>query len=148
VEQLVGLADVVKVSDEDLLWLHPSRSLDEAAAAWLAAGPAVVVVTLGGAGAFALTTSGRVTIPAPTTTVVDTVGAGDTFMGALLDGLLEADLIGADRREALRQISAGLLERILRRSADAAAITVSRPGADPPTVAELAAGGGKPGRRS
>jgi fructokinase len=148
VEQLVGLADVVKVSDEDLLWLHPDRSLDEAAAAWLAAGPALVVVTLGGAGAFALTTSGRVTIPAPTTTVVDTVGAGDTFMGALLDGLLEADLIGADRRETLRQISAGLLERILRRSADAAAITVSRPGADPPRLAELAAGGGKPGRRS
>jgi fructokinase len=148
VEQLVRLADVVKVSDEDLLWLHPDRSLDEAAAAWLAAGAALVVVTLGGAGAFALTASGRVTIPAPTTTVVDTVGAGDTFMGALLDGLLEADLIGADRREALRQISAGLLERILRRSADAAAITVSRPGADPPRLAELAAGGGKPGRRS
>jgi fructokinase len=141
VEQLVALADVVKVSDEDLHWLHPDRSLDEAAAAWLAAGPALVVVTLGGKGAFALSGSARITIPAPKTTVVDTVGAGDTFMGALLDGLIEADLIGADRRRALREIPAGLLERILRRSADAAAITVSRPGADPPTRAELNAGG-------
>jgi fructokinase len=137
VEQLVTLADVVKVSDEDLLWLHPDRSLDEAAAAWLAAGPALVVVTLGGDGALALTDSGRITIPAPTTTVVDTVGAGDTFMGALLDGLIEADLVGADRRQALRDVPAGLLERVLRRSADAAAITVSRPGANPPTLAEL-----------
>jgi fructokinase len=144
VERLVALADVVKVSDEDLHWLHPDRSLDEAAAAWLAAGPALVVVTLGGKGAFALSGSARVTIPAPKTTVVDTVGAGDTFMGALIDGLLEADLIGADRRQALRDIPANVLERILRRSADAAAITVSRPGADPPTLAELDAVSGAP----
>jgi fructokinase len=144
VEQLVALADVVKVSDEDLHWLHPDRSLEEAAAAWLAAGPALVVVTLGGKGAFALTGSARIVIPAPPTTVVDTVGAGDTFMGALLDGLLEADLVGADRRQALRDVPAGLLERILRRSADAAAITVSRPGADPPTLAELNAVSGVP----
>jgi fructokinase len=80
---------------------------------------------------------GRVSIVAPTVTVVDTVGAGDTFMGALIDGLLEADLIGADRRQALRDIPLGVLEGIMRRSADAAAITVSRPGADPPTRAEL-----------
>ncbi|WP_245976913.1 carbohydrate kinase family protein [Cryobacterium soli] len=139
VEQLVRLADVVKVSDEDLRWLQPDLSLAEAAADWLAAGPSVVVVTLGGSGAFALTAAGRVSIVAPLVTVVDTVGAGDTFMGALIDGLLEADLVGADRRDALRELPLGLLEQIMRRSADAAAITVSRPGADPPTRAELAA---------
>jgi fructokinase len=144
VERLVALADVVKVSDEDLHWLHPDRSLEESAAAWLAAGPALVVVTLGGKGAFALTGSARIVIPAPSTTVVDTVGAGDTFMGALIDGLLGADLIGADRRQELRDVPAGLLERILRRSADAAAITVSRPGADPPTLAELDTVSGAP----
>jgi fructokinase len=144
VEQLVALADVVKVSDEDLHWLHPDRSLDEAAAAWMAAGLALVVVTLGGKGAFALTGSARIVIPAPSTAVVDTVGAGDTFMGALIDGLLEADLVGADRRQELRDVPAGLLDRILRRSADAAAITVSRPGADPPTLAELDAVSGAP----
>jgi fructokinase len=139
VEQLVHLADLVKVSDEDLHWLHPDLSLADAAAGWLAAGAAVVVVTLGGKGAFALTAAGRVSVLAPLVTVVDTVGAGDTFMGALLDGLIEADLVGADRRAALREISPALLEQIMRRSADAAAITVSRPGADPPTRAELAA---------
>jgi len=139
VEQLVRLADVVKVSDEDLRWLQPDLSLADAAAAWLAAGPSVVVVTLGGNGAFALTAAGRVSIVAPLVTVVDTVGAGDTFMGALIDGLLDADLVGADRRDALRELPLGLLEQIMHRSADAAAITVSRPGADPPTRAELAA---------
>ena len=139
VEQLVGLADVVKVSDEDLRWLRPDQSLSEAAADWLALGPAAVVVTLGGEGAFALTVAGRVSILAPLVTVVDTVGAGDTFMGALIDGLVDADVAGADRRAALRELPLGVLERIMRRSADAAAITVSRPGADPPTREELPA---------
>ncbi|WP_256041456.1 carbohydrate kinase [Cryobacterium sp. SO1] len=139
VEQLVRLADVVKVSDEDLLWLHPDRDLAETAASWLAAGPAVVVVTQGGEGAFAVTAQGRVWASAPRVSVIDTVGAGDTFMGALLDGLIDADLIGADRRQALRDVPLGVLESIMRRSADAAAVTVSRPGADPPTRAELAA---------
>ena len=139
VEQLVGLADVVKVSDEDLRWVRPDQSLSEAAADWLALGPAAVVVTLGGEGAFALTAAGRVSILAPLVTVVDTVGAGDTFMGALIDGLLEADVAGADRRAALRELPLGVLERIMRRSADAAAITISRPGADPPTREELPA---------
>jgi len=139
VEQLVGLADVVKVSDEDLRWLRPDQSLSEAAADWLALGPAAVVVTLGGEGAFALTVAGRVSILAPLVTVVDTVGAGDTFMGALIDGLVDADVAGADRRAALRELPLGVLERIMRRSADAAAITVSRPGADPPTREQLPA---------
>jgi fructokinase len=139
VEQLVRLADVVKVSDEDLRWLQPGQSLADAAAAWLANGPAVVVVTLGSEGAFALTAAGRVSVLAPLVTVVDTVGAGDTFMGALIDGLIEADVVGADRRAALRELPLGALERIMRRSADAAAITVSRPGADPPTREQLPA---------
>ncbi|TFB99527.1 hypothetical protein E3O42_13300 [Cryobacterium adonitolivorans] len=72
-------------------------------------------------------------------TVVDTVGAGDTVMGALLDVLIDADLIGADRRQALRDVPLGVLESIMRRSADAAAVTAARSGADPPTRAELAA---------
>jgi fructokinase len=139
VEQLVRLADVVKVSDEDLRWLRPDASLQDSAAEWLAAGPALVVVTLGGEGAFALTIAGQVSVAAPRVAVVDTVGAGDTFMGALLDGFLAEDLIGSDRRAALREMPLSVLERILRRSASAAAVTVARPGADPPTRAELAA---------
>lgn len=54
-EQFVRLADVAKVSDEDLFWVHPDRDLAETAAFRLAAGPAVLVVTQGEEGAFALT---------------------------------------------------------------------------------------------
>uniref|UniRef100_UPI001E3ABB39 PfkB family carbohydrate kinase n=1 Tax=Cellulosimicrobium sp. KWT-B TaxID=1981152 RepID=UPI001E3ABB39 len=70
--------------------------------------------------------------------VVDTVGAGDSFMGALLDGLWEAGLLGSDRREALRAIDATVLGDVLRRCVAVAAVTVSRAGANPPRRAELA----------
>lgn len=137
VERLVGLADVVKVSEEDLAWLAPDDP-DGLADSWAAAGPALVVVTRGGAGATALGAGGlRVDVPAVPVPVADTVGAGDAFMSALLDGLWSADLLGPARRAALRSADAGTVRRVLERCALAAAITVSRPGADPPTAAEL-----------
>jgi fructokinase len=97
-----------------------------------------VVVTAGEQGALAVTASGKVLHLAPTpVTVADTVGAGDSFMAALLDGLATIGLLGAARRHALTTAPAALLEPILARAARAAALTVSRPGADPPTSAEL-----------
>ncbi|MCC2033281.1 carbohydrate kinase family protein [Microbacterium allomyrinae] len=139
VAELVSLADIVKASDEDLRWLHPDRDLVEVAQEWRARGPALVVVTLGSEGAVAVTADSVIRIPAVRTTVVDTVGAGDTFMGTLIDGVLMHDGAGA----ALRAPGGGIrledLEELLRRSAYAAAITVSRPGADPPRRVELAA---------
>jgi fructokinase len=69
--------------------------------------------------------------------VADTVGAGDSFMGGLVDGLWSAGLLGADRREALHDVDAATVERVLERCARIAAITVSRPGANPPSSAEL-----------
>lgn len=138
VERLVALADVVKVSDEDLAWLHPGVAPVEIAQDWLGRGPALVVVTLGGEGALAITAGGdEVLVEAPRVEVADTVGAGDSFMGALIDGLWTADLLGADRREALRAIDRPTVERVLVRCAQVAAITVSRAGANPPTSAEL-----------
>jgi fructokinase len=138
VERLVALADVVKVSDEDLAWLHPGVAPAEIARDWLGRGPALVVVTLGGEGALAITAAGdEVLVEAPRVQVADTVGAGDSFMGALIDGLWSADLLGADRREALRAIDRPTVERVLVRCARVAAITVSRPGANPPTSADL-----------
>lgn len=138
VERLVALADVVKVSDEDLAWLHPGVAPAEIARDWLGRGPALVVVTLGGEGALAITAAGdEVLVEAPRVQVADTVGAGDSFMGALIDGLWSADLLGADRREALRAIDRPAVERVLVRCARVAAITVSRPGANPPTSADL-----------
>ncbi|HLT85140.1 MAG TPA: carbohydrate kinase [Phototrophicaceae bacterium] len=139
VEALVARSDVVKVSDEDVAWLAPGEPVADVARAWLALGPAVVVVTRGGEGSEAYAADGlAVSVPAPRTTVVDTVGAGDSFMGGIIDALVRADLVGADRRERLRAVDAGTLRGVLERAAAIAAITVSRAGANPPTAAELA----------
>lgn len=137
IEQYVGLADVVKVSDEDLEWLYPGQAPLEVAAQWLTRGPAVVVVTLGGSGAAGLCAAGRVSVQAPRVTVVDTVGAGDSFMGALIDGLWEAGLVGAGNRTRLKDISTASLTAVLERCTRVAAITVSRAGANPPWSSEL-----------
>jgi fructokinase len=138
VDALVRLADVVKVSDEDLAWLHPGVAPAEIAEEWSRSGPSLVVVTHGGEGAFASTSSGaRMHVPAQRVQVADTVGAGDSFMGGLIDGLWSAGLLGAHRREALADVDAATVERVLARCVQIAAITVSRPGANPPTSAEL-----------
>lgn len=138
VEALVELSDVVKVSDEDLAWLLPGEAPADVAARWATRGPALVVVTLGGEGALAATSAGaRLTVPAPRVEVADTVGAGDSFMGGLVDGLWSAGLLGADRRDALRGADVATLEHVLARCVRIAAITVSRPGANPPGTAEL-----------
>jgi fructokinase len=137
VETLVALADVVKASEDDLRWLYPNRSVQESGAAWLALGPAVVIVTVGSGGAFALSRAGRVDCASPSVTVADTVGAGDTFMGAFIDGLMSTGLCGSRHRDELNGIDADLMKRLLRRSAFAAAVTVSRVGANPPWHEEM-----------
>lgn len=137
VEELVMLADVVKVSDEDLAWLYPHRGPEVSAALWQKRQGSIVVMTRGGEGAVAWFPGGRVEVTAPPTTVADTVGAGDSFMGALIDGLWSADLLGGARRAALRRIDAATLTAVLERCAKVAAITVSRPGANPPRRDEL-----------
>jgi len=137
IENMVALSDVVKVSDEDLEWLSGGE-VDSVARGWLTLGPAFVVVTRGGSGATAFLADGReVQIEAPRVEVADTVGAGDSFMGGLIDGLWNAGLLGADRRDALRAIDDATLTGVLVRCARIAAITVSRPGANPPGSAEL-----------
>lgn len=141
VEALVLQSDVVKVSDEDLAWLLPGIAPAEIAEEWTRRGPSLVVVTHGGKGAFASTSSGaRLMVAAPTVQVADTVGAGDSFMSGLIDGLWSAGLVGAERRDALRDVPPETVEAILERCARIAAITVSRPGANPPTAAELGEG--------
>ena len=145
VERLVALSDLVKCSDEDLAWFygldkHDDAAIEAALRGWLQDGPAVVVVTRGKRGALALSASGaRVEVPAdPTVVVVDTVGAGDSFMGGLEDGLWSEGLVGASQRAALQAIDAPALERVVRHASAIADITVSRKGANPPTRAELA----------
>jgi fructokinase len=137
VESLVELSDVVKVSDEDLAWLYPGSDPVAVARDWQRGTPALVVVTFGGKGAVAVSDAGVVEAVAPPVEVVDTVGAGDSFMGALIDGLWEHDLLGADRRHALNAVDPASVQRVLDRCCTVAAITVSRAGANPPTRAEV-----------
>ncbi|GAA4770988.1 carbohydrate kinase family protein [Microbacterium gilvum] len=137
VASLIARADVVKASDEDAAWLHPGEPIDVVARRWTAAGAVLVVITAGSDGALAARGDRVTRVPSPRVDVVDTVGAGDTFMGALVDGLIAAGAAGTSAREAIAALSEPELTAILRRSADAAAVTVSRPGADPPTRAEL-----------
>ncbi|WP_028049771.1 PfkB family carbohydrate kinase [Cellulomonas sp. URHD0024] len=137
--RLLALTDVVKASDDDLTWLYPGEAPASVARRWVEAGPTLVVVTRGAAGAIAATADGVFHIPPVRADVVDTVGAGDSFMAAVLDGLGGEGLLGAGARSRLRNSRVDQLRPILERAAAAAAITVSRAGAEPPTVAELAA---------
>ena len=136
-EKFVRLADVVKASDEDLAWLYPDEPVEDSARRWLEMGPAIVVVTRGSKGPWAVAAAGTCEVPAVTVTVADSVGAGDSFMSALIAGLMDRDYGGAARRPELRRIGVGDLEALLAYAARAAAITVSRPGADPPYRSEL-----------
>lgn len=140
VHELLAVADVVKVSSEDLGWLCPGSSPPEVLRDWLGRGPALVAVTLGGDGVLAGTAGGlRSRRPGVPVTVIDTVGAGDTFSAALLAGLHRRGLLGADARPALRAVDPATLDALLDEAALAAAVTCSRRGADPPTAAELRA---------
>jgi fructokinase len=137
IEHLVAMSDVVKVSDEDLRWLYPDRRDEEVVQDWLASGPALVVVTRGGAGVYAVSAGLELRRAAVPIDLVDTVGAGDSFTSGLLDGLHRADLIGGARRDALATIDEATLGSVVDAAALIAAITCSRPGADPPTRAEV-----------
>ena len=142
VEELVGMADVVKASDEDLHWLHPDRDPLATAGEWVARGAGLVVVTAGASGACAVASAScgstrTVAVPGRSVAVVDTVGAGDTFMGALICALRDEGFRDAMDRERLRDLDADTVRRLLRLGAAAAAVTVSRRGADPPRRAEL-----------
>ncbi|RZL87619.1 MAG: carbohydrate kinase [Variovorax sp.] len=135
VEEMVSIAHLVKVSDEDLGLLYPAETPQQVAARWLAQGAALVAVTRGRHGASAWTRTAHADAPSPETKVLDTVGAGDTFQAALLTWLDEHDALTP---EALSGLNSASLGDLLRFAARAAAITCSRRGADMPRRAELA----------
>ncbi|PKQ32959.1 MAG: carbohydrate kinase [Actinobacteria bacterium HGW-Actinobacteria-2] len=138
IEHLVGLSDVVKASEEDLEWLYPGKPLPQVLADWAVLGPALVAVTRGGEDALILVggeLSDRRPLPSA---VVDTVGAGDSFMAGLISGLVDGGYLGsAEARERLRFAHFDQLAAAVDRALACAAITVSRAGANPPTRAEL-----------
>jgi fructokinase len=136
-ERLVRLVDVVKVSDEDLGWLYPDAPAEDAAAEWAENGPALVVVTRGAEGALAIGRAATVPVPAPAVQVVDTIGAGDSFAGALLHALGVRRLLGPGGADRIAGLRPEELTAILRTATMAAALTCTRVGAVPPTAAEL-----------
>lgn len=137
VERMVAISDLVKASDEDLDALYPHLDHVEAARLLLALGPAAVVITRGAEGATWVAAQDEVEVLSRPVVVVDTIGAGDTFGAALIDALWERGRLGAEGREALRSLHADEVAAVLAHAAAAAAVTVSRPGADPPYRSEL-----------
>ncbi|MEO9325701.1 PfkB family carbohydrate kinase [Nocardioides sp. C4-1] len=121
VEAVTRRATIVKASDEDLAALWPDLPLTDAAAHLRSLGPEAVVVTRGAEGAEWHGADGVVVGRAVPTTVVDTIGAGDTFSAAIVDALWD----GLDPAATVAH------------AARAAAVTVSRAGPNPPTRAEL-----------
>jgi fructokinase len=133
-ERMLAMADIVKVSDEDLTWLLGPGHISDRAGEILALGPKLVFVTEGGEGARGYTAEHEVKLHAEPVTVVDTVGAGDTFNAGVLTALHEA---GALSRDRIAAPDPGLIEAALDLGIAAAAVTVSRPGANPPWRREV-----------
>ncbi|WP_405371691.1 MULTISPECIES: PfkB family carbohydrate kinase [unclassified Microbacterium] len=128
-ERAFAAATLVKLSDEDAEALYPGRSAEDVLEAIAAFGPRIVVMTRGSEGAIARGPVGVVEVPPLRVQVADTIGAGDAFMASLIVSAVDdAALLAGD---------GGALERALRRAAVTAGITVSRPGADPPTRGEV-----------
>lgn len=126
---MASSSSVVKMSDEDARWLFPRLDLHEVLDAILALGPRLAVVTLGPRGAILACSAARVTVPAPLVRAVDTIGAGDTFMASLIHSLL--------RLRADSDMDAEVIRAMGERAVAAAAVTVSRKGADLPWSTEL-----------
>lgn len=128
------LADIIRLSWDDLVELWPNFTPEDAAAHLHARGVQLAVVSLGEDGAFASLRGEHVRVPIAPTNLVDTVGAGDSFHGGLLHFLAEAGQLGG----RLENLDADGLRRALEFAARVAAVTVSRAGADPPWAHELA----------
>ncbi|MFF0151511.1 carbohydrate kinase [Micromonospora sp. NPDC005203] len=138
VRRQVPLANMVKASDEDLAWLYPDRSVGDVLAEWRDAGVSCALVTRGAQGVWLLAPNGSLhEQPAVRTTVVDTVGAGDSFTGGLLAALADLDALGDRPADRLAGVTEQQWDAVLRQAATVAALTCARQGADPPHRADV-----------
>lgn len=128
---ILNVANIAKLSDEDLEYLSPAASPDDFAARLLADGLGLVVITQGKDGVLGYTKNGKVHVPARLGELVDTVGAGDTVMGTLLASLQETDAA-----TSLDELDTGALAEILTRCMVAACLNCAQSGCNPPTRAE------------
>ncbi len=134
IRRMIGMSDIVKVSDEDLAWIAPQKDQQAVAEQWLHNGAAIVAVTKGAAGATAFIAGEKMEFAASPAQVVDTVGAGDSFNAGLLAGLQTQELLS---KQALKAITSTQLVKAFELATKVAAITVSRAGADSPWKHEL-----------
>ena len=132
---MLALADIIKLSDEDRHWVRGRGDVAKLAREFLDAGAKLVLITEGAKGATAYSAQHTVFVPATKADVIDTVGAGDTFNAGILAALHQLDMLA---ETALDTISEAALTTALTHATRAAAITVSRSGANPPWAKELA----------
>ncbi|WP_265515762.1 carbohydrate kinase family protein [Nitratireductor luteus] len=135
--RMMGLADIIKISEEDLAWLGGFDRIEAAARAYLSHGAKLVIATKGGEGAHGFWSGGSVFEPPLKVDVVDTVGAGDSFNAAILAWLHEAGRLTKDHLAALDEQA---VREALSFATRVAAVTVSRAGANPPRRDELGGG--------
>ena len=128
VERWVSISSAIKVSDDDIKWLYPSLDIGQVVNDWLIKGPSLIVVTYGDKGLTGYRKGEVVSVEAVQVKVADTVGAGDTAGAILVEAIL---------KDGVASLTGSRLESMLKRAAKAAAITVSRVGAKPPTSEEL-----------
>ncbi|WP_298559266.1 carbohydrate kinase [uncultured Aliiroseovarius sp.] len=135
-DHMIARSDIVKVSDEDLDWLLPAPlSLRDKVAKLMERGPSVVIMTRGKDGASGFLADGsEVRVPAQRVEIKDTVGAGDTFNAGFLAKLSELECL---TKTQLATLPSDTLQRAMEHGANAAAITVSRAGANPPWAEEF-----------
>jgi len=134
ISKMMAAADIVKLSDEDLLWFEGDGDLGDLARNLVAKGTKLVCITKGAEGITGYTASQEVFVPSERADVVDTVGAGDTFNAGVLAGFDRAGLLTKDK---IASLSDDQIRDAFHLGARAAAVTVSRAGANPPTAAEL-----------
>jgi len=129
VERWIGIATIVKLSEDDLSFLYEEKS-DDVISSWLLRGVSIVVVTRAENGLRAYSKGSVIEVPAVQVNLVDSVGAGDTIGAVLVEGVLVHGIAG---------MVGDTLKSVLERAAKAAAITCSRAGANPPSREELEA---------
>jgi fructokinase len=136
-ERFYRTATLIKASDEDVRIAWSGQvSITEAAAYWLGCGARLVVITKGVEGATAFSAAGSVSVPGHSVMVQDTVGAGDTFHAALLARLATTGRLNPD---SIATLDLQAIGDLITYAAAAAAITVTRRGADLPTAADVEA---------
>ncbi|MCZ4291377.1 carbohydrate kinase family protein [Hoeflea alexandrii] len=133
IDRMIAMSDIVKMSDEDLEWFG-MPDMETAARTWLGQGPSLVVFTRGARGAIGFSREHTVEVDGVAVTVADTVGAGDTFNAGILASLKRDNVL---TKQAMKALSADAIGNALGLGARAAAVTVSRPGANPPWAGEI-----------